>query len=321
MSRLFILGPVLGACLLVSAPAFAQETPPSTPPPAPIITPEVSTEPEMALDELIRRALANSPQLSIARENGEAARARISAARSNPGPTLEIVPGIGNREARDEEIVLSQPLDLFGKRRARAGVFAAEARRAEAQNTLAERSLVIAVKNAAAELFAAQEAESLGAVQVEVARLFRDAAARRAALGDVPPVQVQRAELELLRIQNEQAGAQAGRLERRAALNGLIGQAPETPLRVSLPNSAVLSGVLQLRSGASQASSDGGANAATLQTPSPAASPATSFDLATLRARVLPSLATRPDILGAQATVEARRASVESLRRERRPDI
>jgi cobalt-zinc-cadmium efflux system outer membrane protein len=124
---------------------------------------------------------------------------------------------IGNREAADSEVILSQPLDVFGQRRAQTGVAAAELRRAGAESTLVERSLVVQVKNAAADLFAAQEAESLGSVQVGIAKLFRDAAARRAQLGDVPPVQVQRAELELLRVQNELTNAQTERLIRRAA--------------------------------------------------------------------------------------------------------
>lgn len=106
-------------------------------------------------------------------------------------------------------------------------------RHAQAEATLAERALVVGVKNAASDLFAAQEAELLGQTRVEVARLFRDAAARRAQLGDVPPVQVQRAELELLRVENELEAARAEPLALCAALNSLVGQAPETPLRVA----------------------------------------------------------------------------------------
>ena len=346
---------------IVTPPLCAQENPAAPePPPAPVVTPEIPTEPEVALDELIRRAFANNPQLPIARENLEAARQRVGAARATASPTLQIVPGIGNREARDEEIILSQPLDLFGKRRARAGVFAAEARHAEAQSTLAERLLVVAVKNAAADLFATQEAESLGSVQVQVAELFRAAAARRAQLGDVPPVQVQRAELELLRVQNELTGAQAERLVRRAALNQLVGQAPETPLRVALPISTVLSDVLRLRPPAQEAPAFGvGAAQSTLpttggttgnipatppvatapqaqtapQTPASGSAPVTpqtpiiggssqvGSDLVGWRSQLLPGTLTRPDIVGAQATLEVRRAQVRVVQRERRPDI
>lgn len=341
MSRSLRFSPALWACLVLAVPAVAQDAPP----PAPVVTPEVSTEPEVALDELIRRALQNNPQLPIARETVEAARQRVGAARSMGNPVLQIVPGLGNREARDEEIILSQPLDLFGRRRARAGVAGAELRAAQAQSTLTERSLVVAVKNAAADLFAAQEAESLGTVQVEVAELFRDAAARRAQLGDVPQVQVQRAELELLRVQNDLTNTQAERLARRAGLNQLVGQAPETPLRVALPISTGLTDVLRLRPAPFRSNQGGvpatgaagnipatppvdvvppavtGSFPVAPQTPLLGGSSQVGSDLVGLRAQLLPGLTTRPDIVGAQATLEARRAQIGVLRSQRRPDI
>ncbi len=338
MSCLLTISPVLWGCLALAVPAVAQENPP----PAPVIATEISPEPEVTLDELLRRALADSPQLPIARENLEAARQRVGAARATVGPTLQVVPGLGERTARDEEIILSQPLDLFGKRRARAGVAEAELRAAQAQSMLSERALVVAVKNAAANLFAAQEAESLGQVQVEVAQLFRDAAARRAQLGDVPTVQVQRAELELSRVQNELSGAQAERLARRAALNQLVGQAPETPLRVALPLAVSFTEPLRARLGSAPTvqgtpatgaipaippleiappAFGTGASVVVPTTPILGASSQVGSDLVALRSQLLPSTLTRPDIVGAEATLEARRAQVQVLRRARRPDI
>lgn len=322
MSRFLSL---IGLLLLLAAKVPAQDQPSLNP----------TAEPEVALEELIRRAIANSPQLPIARETLEAARQRLSAARSPGNPTLQVVPGAGNRVARDEEVILSQPLDLFGRRRARAGVFAAELRRAEAQSTLAERALVVTVKNNAAELFAAQEAESLAQVQVEIAQLFRDAAARRAELGDVPQVQVQRAELEFLRVQNELSNAQADRLSRRAALNQLVGQAPETPLRVALPLASGLTGLLRLRPGPLRPDANGvgqalppldttpatGNQPTDSQVPVIGASSQVGSDLVALRSQLLPGALTRPDIVGAQMSLEARRAQVQLLRRERLPSI
>jgi outer membrane protein TolC len=288
-------------------------------------------------------------------------------------PTLQLVPRIvGNREAAESQVILSQPLDVFGQRRAQAGVARAELRRAEAQSTLAERALVVGVKNAAANLFAAQEAESLGSVQVEVAQLFRDAAARRAELGDVPPVQVQRAELELLRVQNELTNAQAERLARRAALNQLVGQTPETPLRVALPAVSGLTDLLRVRPGPLRSGATGGAVPLTGATtgvgegaapgaagieggamggipavppivgeapgngtraadaapsigsgaPILGSSAQVGSNLVGLRGQVLPSaLVNRPDVVSAQATLEARQAQVQVLQRSRRPAI
>lgn len=333
--------------LAAAGPVQAQEVPLAAVASVPSIAPEVSAEPEVALDELIRRALAGNPQLPIARETVEAARQRVSAARAQGNPVLQVVPGfVGSRDARDEEIILSQPLDLFGRRRARAGVAEAQLRAAQAQSTLTERSLVVAVKNAAADLFAAQEAESLGGVQVEVAQLFRDAAARRAELGDVPPVQVQRADLELLRVQNDLTTAQAERLARRAGLNQLIGQAPQTPLRVALPLSTSLTDILRFRLSPLRLNPSGtpaigtpdsipatppvdvtpqvpAGGTVSVASPTPLLGGASQVgsDLVGLRGQILPGALQRPDIVGAQATLEARRAQVQVLRRERRPDI
>lgn len=368
MSRSIFMFPLvgvalLGMSLLIAVPAWAQQNPP----PAPSVSSIPSSEPEISLDELIQRALSNNPQLPIARENLEAARQRLEAARSLTNPVLEITPGFtGSEAARNEEIILSQPLDLFGRRGARKGVAGAQVRLAESQSTLAERSLIVEVKNAAADLFAAQEAESLGDVQVEVAQLFRDAAARRAQLGDVPPVQVQRAELELLRTQNELTTAQAERLARRAGLNQLIGQAPETPLRVALPISTALTDLLRLRpadvrsgalpstsalpssalpstSGGTSADNGSGnisstpavketipenasstvADSATdsSQMPLVGNSSQAGSDLVGLRAQLLPGALQRPDIVGAQATLEARQAQIRVLDAARLPNV
>jgi len=308
-------------------------------------------EPEIALDELIRRAQANNPGPQIAANNLEAARARAGAARSRLNPTLQVVPGVfGNTNSRNEEIILSQPLDLFGQRRASGRVFDAQVRRAQAEQTLASRSLIVQVKNAAADLFAAQEAESLGEAQVAIARQSRDAAARKAQLGDAPPVQTERAGLELERAGVELDQTRAERLSRRATLNQLIGAPPEAPLRVALPDLGFqsFSGLpgAGLGASASSLSNPGLAGAGTIagvpsvspganppgsppapalgtipQTPIVGASSQVGSDLVASRASLLPGALQRPDILAAQASAEAARAQVEAIGRQRRPII
>lgn len=335
---------VLPLSLLLLRAATAQEVSPAAASlPAPIVaaSPE---EPVVALDELISRALRSNPQPQIAANNLEAARARSGAARAQLNPTLQVVPGIGGtRDSRNEEIILSQPLDLFGQRRAGRAVFEAQVRRALAEQTLAQRSLVVSVKNAAADLFAAQEAESLGRSQVAIARAFRDAAARRAQLGDVPPVQTQRAQLELDRAQIELDNARAQRLSRCATLNQIIGQAPESPLRVALPDVGTsLFGVPAtgaLGPGAASAvPSAGGVPSVSPDANSPAAPPApvlpnipqtpivgassqVGSNLVAQRASLLPGALQRPDILSAQASLEAARAQAQAIGRTRRPLI
>ena len=312
MRPFFIVAPGL---VLAVVSAHAQDTQIITPPPAPRMAPVPSDEPEITLETLIQRARANNPRLEIARQNLEAAQGRAQSLRARVGPTLQLVPAIGgNREARDEEIVVAQPLDVFGARRARAEVGKAEARRAQAQSRALARTLEVEIRGAAALLFAAQEAESLDRAQVEIAELFRAAANRRAALGDVPQVQAQRAQLEFLRAQNDFAASRAARLTRRTQLNVLIGALPNAPLRVALP--------LDFRATATgnPRAEDSSTQSSSLETPNGA--PATGAQIGgALVAPDAATLATRPDIAGAQAALDARRAEVRALRRERLPQV
>ena len=334
---------------------------PSTPPVV-AVAPALAAEPEVSVEELIQMALQNNPQLSIARANLEAARERAAGARAMLNPTIQAVPRIiGDRAAADTEIIVSQPLDVFGRRRAQSKVLAAGVRGAQAQNTLAERGLVVGVKNAVAELFAAQEAENLGTTQVQVAQLFRAAAARRAAAGDVPAVQTQRASLELARVENELSAARAERLARRAALNQLVGRAPQTPLRVAWPlatefafpaqvptatlplnssetvpqsgatgvNPPAAGGSLQGRvprtalpnSQVDSAPIEAGTTGALNGSPVVPDSSQAGADLIGQRVALLPGALVRPDIVGAQATLEARQAQVSAIGRQRLPEV
>lgn len=325
MSTRFTISALL---LTAVAPVVAQNAAPT------VSQTQLETEPLVALDELLAWAAQSNQGPQIAAASLRAAQARAAAARASLGPTLQIVPGVfGNRDSRDEEIILSQPLDVFGQRRANRAVLDAQVRRAGAQQTLAQRSLAVSVRNAAAELFAAQEAESLGQSQVEIARAFRDAAARKAQLGDVPPVQTQRAGLELDWAEIELDQARAQRLSRRATLNQLIGQAPETPLRVALPEAGVFgpfspatgrnatgAGVPSVAPPANPpAAPPNPALSPAPQTPIVGASSQVGSDLVASRAALLPGALQRPDVLSAQASLEAARAQVTAIARTRRP--
>ena len=301
-------------CCALSASAQTVATPPATS--------LASSESAVALDDLIARALQSNPQPQIAAANIEAARARANSAGASIGPTLQIVPGIGgNAQSRDEEIILSQPIDLFGQRRANRAVFDAQLRGAQAQRDSATRALIIAVKSAAAQLFAAQEAQSLAKTQREIATQFRDAAARRAELGEVPAVQRQRAQLELDRAAIELDAANAQRAIRRVKLNQLIGAPPESPLVVALPkiSSAFLSAKLDFNREFITSPKPANGPVSTLETV-PASSQIGS-DLLATRAALLPGALQRPDVLSAQSIVDVARAQANFIAAQRRPQL
>lgn len=298
----------------------------------PLLAQTAPTETEISVEELVQRALENNPQTAMARANLEAARQRAGTLKSLSNPVLQLVPGFaGSDEARDEEIILSQPLDIFGQRKAHRKVLEAQSRAVESQSTLVMRALIVEVKNSAAGLFAAQEAESLGEAQVAVAEAFRDAANRRAELGDIPSVQSQRAELELLRVQNELTNALSERLVRSAVLNQLIGQAPETPIRVALPLSVSQADLLRVPKNAGlphiedATSTEGIAevppSAPLVADSSTVGSEAVAGQIFSQRGTLLSGLINRPDIVGAEATLDARRAQVDAIGKQRLPQV
>jgi cobalt-zinc-cadmium efflux system outer membrane protein len=298
-----------GIALAYPSASAQSQIPPSLP--SPVVAPDVSPEPEFSVPQLIELAQKNNPRGLIAAQSLIAAQERARASRAPANSILQLIPGFtGDRQARDEEVILSQPLDLFGLRRARSSVASAEVSRAQAERDASIRSLIIDVKTAATTLFAAQEAEKLEQVQVESASQFRSAAARRAELGDVPPIQVQRAELEHLRAQNDLSNATTNRLMQRVALNLLIGEPPSAPLRVALPIDAGATSFLRVPANAPLPLESATSALMSSATNSPDTQPLNTS-----------SLSSRPDILSAQAGLSIRQAEARALRRQSLPTV
>ena len=137
-------------------------------------------------------------------------------------------------------------------------------------------------------------------------------------MGDAAPIQVQRAELELLRLQNDLSNARAQRLTRLTALNFLVGQDPTTPLRVALPLEAGATALLRAGYELPISATPDAISAPNLSVAN-AATPATSATVG--GATVNPDLSTRPDIVGAAATLEARQAQARALGRQLLPSV
>jgi hypothetical protein len=114
---------------------------------------------------------------------------------------------------------------------------------------------------------------------------------------------------------------------RRAVLNQLIGQAPETPLRVALPLNPSFENMLRARGAKltfeTQSTPTVGEATAneTVPASSQVGSEAVSTSIFSQRGSLLAGLINRPDIVGAQATLEARRAAVTAIGKQRLPQV
>lgn len=149
------------------------------------------TEPAgpLSVSTALRMALAANPDLSAARHELQAVEASVLQASALPNPVLEASVEDRRRETRETTLLLSQPIELGGKRGARmqAAERAKDAATADLQAKQAEvRATVIA---AFFDVLAAQERLRLAEESAQLARRGTDAASRRVIAGKVSPVE------------------------------------------------------------------------------------------------------------------------------------
>src|SRR5256712_3006121 len=197
---------------------------------------------ELTVDELVARALVDSPDLRAARAEIEVAVGRLQQAGLRPNPMLEL----GGQKALSPDnnvtIGLTVPLDLNGRKEGRVGVAERELQMKRAQVRDRERRLAADVRMKAGELLATRRGlavtDDLLSVNRDALRLVQD----RVRQGATPALEES---LMLVEVNRFEATRQmlSSRVEIAALqLKGLAGMAPDSPLTVQgdLASSATL---------------------------------------------------------------------------------
>src|SRR5438445_9711273 len=197
---------------------------------------------ECTVDEVVARALADSPDLRAARAEIDAAVGRLQQAGLRPNPMLEL----GGQKALSPDnnlmIGLTVPFDLNGRKEGRVGVAERELQMKQAQVRDRERRLAADVRTKAGELLAVRRSlavtDDLLRVNRDALRLVQD----RVRQGATPALEEN---LMLVEVNRFEATRQmlSSRVEIAALqLKGLAGMAPDSPLTVQgdLASSATL---------------------------------------------------------------------------------
>src|SRR2546428_8964558 len=185
---------------------------------------------ELTVDELVARALADSPDLRATRAEIDAAVGRLQQAGLRPNPVLEL----GGQKALSPDtnvtIGLRVPLDLTGRKEGQDAVAEQELQMKRAQDRDRERRLAAEVRMKAGELLAARRSlavtDDLLGVKRDALRLVRD----RVGQGATPALEEN---LMLVEVNRLDAMRQlvASRLEIASLqLKALAGMAPDAPL-------------------------------------------------------------------------------------------
>ena len=180
------------------------------------------------------QALSLDQALALARQNRPAVRSaelRVEQARLQrrslvaPLPTRLDFQATTNRNlyGNDDDVALSQPIDLFGRSKANRSLGDAQIKLAEAglRQTLGE--VQGDVVDLYASTVAADKLVQTAAAQLELAQRLLDATAKRAEGGAVAPVQVKRVNLEVERARLTLSLRQAAQAATRRRLAGALG--------------------------------------------------------------------------------------------------
>ncbi|MBD8533357.1 MULTISPECIES: TolC family protein [unclassified Massilia] len=178
------------------------------------------------LPTAIRLALAQ-PGVRAAAHEVAASDAVLEQAGSYPNPTLEYLREGQRAGTRTTTIVLNQPIELGGKRRARVAL--AEGSAGLARSELAARRQEVRAHVIAAfyGLQVAGERHGVAQSLLDLARRSVDVAARRVAAGKISPIDETRARLAAADAASAVNGAKGELALARARLGGLIGQPGE----------------------------------------------------------------------------------------------
>lgn len=240
---------------------------------------------QVTLAQALERAATSHPLTHQATASVAEAAARLRSAHALQNPTLSVAHWAGrDTGGLDEDIILTQIVELGGKRAYRTREAGANLTAAQYDQIAAALDLRLSVQTTYYEALRAQAEYDLAVASLDFTRKFAEAAQTQYQAGDVPRSNVVRSEIEVARAQQSLVTAQTERENRLATIRSLIGHPPTAALTLADKLAYV---------------------------PSASALPA------------LESLALqcRPDIKAAEATRLSLVAAVQGARAESRPDL
>jgi outer membrane protein TolC len=189
------------------------------------------------VDEYVRYALSQNPQIQASRKRVEAAAQKVPQAASLSDPTFSVMgfpfyPYVqqtaGGRMQADMQI--AQEVPWFGKLDAQASAAEAEVDQARAELVAAELGIVEQVKRAYYELYYVQRAIDITERSRELAVSFSEIARRRFENGQASQQDYLRAELEVSNLDTELVRLRQELQSGQARLARLLHVSPETPV-------------------------------------------------------------------------------------------
>lgn len=200
----------------------------------------------VTLDAAIEEALQNNPELQVVRRNLGVARGELIQARTYPfNPSLELEGNGGRARSRESSVEertvdgfgvgLSQVIEIKGQRGLRTQIATASLTQTEWEIRDAERRVLSDVMRAFGELLVTQDRLKLAEETVALAEETQDAARKQFEAGEVPRLDLLRAEVELRRAVTRRVAEERRMATALKNLNLRLGRTPDDPVRAEGP--------------------------------------------------------------------------------------
>lgn len=186
----------------------------------------------MSVDQAVSLAIAGNPRLKALGHDIAAAERGVASANALTNLSVTFTPGI-TRAGSDEELLVSQPLEINGTRTARGGIARARKAAVEAEALGELREAVYGVKVAYFSLARAQERKALAEDVTKLAAELHRIAQREFELGNRAGVDRMQTGLEANRAKQQAVLAAAEYESALAELNTELGRAPTEALVVT----------------------------------------------------------------------------------------
>ena len=190
--------------------------------------------PVLTLDQLITSATTDNKDLQAARFTEQQARARLMQAGLRPNPRVDIRTGndllFGNNGEYAAGLGISQPFPLAHRLARQQDVARIDIDRVTAEIHDAERRLAGDVSAAYYRIVVLSQQASARDRLIDIDRHLVDVSRSRFLAAEVSEIDVNTAQLELLRLQQERAVLLSEQLSQRSRLNQLLGRPSSQPI-------------------------------------------------------------------------------------------
>jgi len=210
-SKIFVLVCILGAMLMLGA-----------------ARPGEAAEPDIELQQLIKEALENSPEIAGASRRVDAAKALIPQARTLPDPRINL--GYRDFTEREVEYGVRQEFPFPGKLSLRGEVAEKQAEQTEQDLEAARRRVAAKLKAAYYELYLAYRSIAILEQNREILIDFEKSAQSRYSVGRGAQQDVLRAQTEVSRVLTRIAIFEQQKQSLQAEINRLLNRPPANPL-------------------------------------------------------------------------------------------